>query len=181
MIKIARKKASAEKQKIDFQSISMQRLRIDSKFDAVICLFASFDYIIKEREIMKSLKNINALLSIGGIFIMDFWNENVFKNYEGKCTVKDIDKNGLRLLRISETKKSRHKNTFDVHIKCIAIKRNKIISEIREVHKCRYFSMPEIKRCFETSGFRVLKFCPFLELDSAPENSGFVTVIAEKI
>lgn len=57
-----------------FQDAEIQELNSQSKFDAVMCLFGTFNYLTSDMEIEKSLKHLYNILKNSGLFIIEIWN-----------------------------------------------------------------------------------------------------------
>ena len=57
-----------------FHQGDMRDFHGDRIYDAAVCLFGSFDYILENEDVEKSLKNIRELLRPEGLFILEVWN-----------------------------------------------------------------------------------------------------------
>jgi SAM-dependent methyltransferase len=180
MLKVARQKTSSLCQNIIFSQAAMEDYVSKQLFDAVICMFAAFDYLVLDETIASALQNVYSSLNNSGLFVIDFWNLNKFKNHTEKFRVKDIKHGNSRLIRISETTNLNHENILQMKIKCLYIKGTQIIEELNEVHYMRYFEIEEITRMMTEHGFEVLKICPFLDLNSESQNSWTLSLIARK-
>lgn len=119
MVEIAKNKG------LDASVCAMQDIDYTDRFDAVICMFASFDYIISDTNVSKMLHNVYKALKQGGVFIFDFWNkEYVEKDYKpireksGRLSFTSL-KNDIAKIKIyfggqSETHFMRYYNPEDV-------------------------------------------------------------------
>lgn len=71
MLSIAQNKADKQKQKIRFLNQDMSQLRINDKFDSVLCMCDGVNYIIEEKAVLSFFKNVYERLADGGLFIFD--------------------------------------------------------------------------------------------------------------
>ena len=69
MISIARKRSTAEK--IDFFVEDMADIKLNRKFDIVVCSFDSINYIINQDHLQRVFVNIYKHLNEGGYFVFD--------------------------------------------------------------------------------------------------------------
>jgi SAM-dependent methyltransferase len=67
----------ATSKKLDVSVCAMQDLKYNEEFDAAICLFAAFDYLVRDTDIELTMDNVYKALKPGGIFVFDFWNKPV--------------------------------------------------------------------------------------------------------
>ncbi|MBU0894792.1 MAG: class I SAM-dependent methyltransferase [Nanoarchaeota archaeon] len=88
MLKIANKKVKAK-----LLQANMSDFNIDEKFDAIICMFASFNHLLSIRESIKALRCFYKHLKKNGILILDLHNsktkgskEDNFKNIYRKMS-----------------------------------------------------------------------------------------------
>src|SRR3990167_9241090 len=65
--------AMAEKKmpKLDFYQQDMVQLKLDSKFDVIVCLFASVNHVLAFDDWERLFANVKAHFTPGGIFIFD--------------------------------------------------------------------------------------------------------------
>lgn len=53
---------------------------LPNKFDAIVNLFTTFGYFLKDSENEKVLINVNTMLKSKGVFFMDYLNSNIIRN-----------------------------------------------------------------------------------------------------
>ena len=157
MINIAKNKAASQEVNIKFHVSPMQSFKINSQFEAVICMFASMDYLINDKDILRMLKRVKKVLKPNGLFLFDFWDEKEFLNHNERFRVKDVGQKGIRLIRIAESANDIHRKILKVKVNCLVIKNKKIIDEFSEFHCSRYFQKKEIIYFLEKSGFEIVK------------------------
>ena len=76
MINVAIRECKKKKLNIKFYNESFQTCgKIGKKYNIIVSMFSSINYLLSCSDLLKSFKNINSLLVDGGIFIFDFWGD----------------------------------------------------------------------------------------------------------
>lgn len=70
MLDVARKRFP----QANFRLADMQNFRLDSTYDALICLFGTFNYLTTSQEIQTALDSIYKVLKPKGLLILEIWN-----------------------------------------------------------------------------------------------------------
>jgi SAM-dependent methyltransferase len=182
MIKIAKQKNKENNLDIEYFNESFQTSeKIKKKYDVILSLFSSINYLTEYEDISKSLKNFKALLNEGGIFIFDFWNGNAVIRDFSPLKIKRVSKGKKEIIRISETTLDLISQVSKVKFHFIKIDDGIIVNEFDEEYKVRYFFLQEMQDLLQSHGFRVVGSCPFLE-NSKPVSAydWNVTFIAKK-
>lgn len=165
MINIANEKAKKLDLDINFQIQNIQSFEFNKTFDVIICMFATFGYITKDSDIILTLKQIKKHMHKDSLFIFEFWNGDlVIKNYD-RCRVKSLERDGRRLIRISQTNLDKNKNIAQIDIECLVLDHTKAVDNFKETHYIRYFFFDEIKNHLNDLGFELLKLIPLHEID----------------
>lgn len=95
MVALAREKGQ-ELGNVDFQVADMRAFNLTSKFDAVICLFDSINYLTEIRDVQTTIASISSVLNHGGLFVFDFNRPIIYSAYSGD-TVRRCVENGILL------------------------------------------------------------------------------------
>ncbi|MFA5356551.1 MAG: methyltransferase domain-containing protein, partial [Candidatus Omnitrophota bacterium] len=165
MLRLAEEKAKLKGLKIRFMPARpMQRFKHKRKFDAVIAMFSSIDYVIDPKDFKDTLKNIRGCLKKDGVFTFDFWNrEYVLKHYSPirKRIFVDGDK---KVVRISKTTLDRANSVAKIKYTCSYFKNRDKLHSINELHKMKFYDIEDMKRLLDQAGFDVLACFPFLKL-----------------
>ena len=155
MLKIARKRIPDG----FFIKGKMQDFSIDRTFDAVISLFGSMDYLLTDKDVSLTIKNIKKLLRPSGIGIVEIWNDYPirrirFKPLSNVSTVishnKVIHRNrGFKILE------ENHRTIIEVNY--IYYIDNE---EVKDTHIMRVFGYEEFLNFLRKAGFNLIKTYP---------------------
>lgn len=166
MIYVARQECEREKIDIRFYNESFQSSNnIKNKYDVILSMFASIDYLTTYNDLSIALTNIHSLLKDDGIFIFDFWNGNAVVDYYSPLKIKRMKKNDIDIIRISETAIDKISQIASVKFNFIMLKNSMIITEFDELHLVRYFFLQEMVDILAANGFKTCFRCPFLKND----------------
>jgi SAM-dependent methyltransferase len=176
MLDIARGKCDC-----DFFNRDIRTLTLTSKFDCCLALFAVMGYVTDNLGIAKALANIRKLLTNDGIFVFDVWNGLAVLRKLPENRIKEVENDKMKIIRFARPTLKASDHICEVDYKLIMIEKDsKEISEINEKHIVRFFFPQEIKYYLESTGFEVLKLCPFLDLNGkVTENIWNMTIIAK--
>ena len=172
MLSMARKKARERGLKIKFMGcLPMQRFRHRRKFDAVIAMFSSIDYMVKLSDLKNTLKNVRASIRPGGIFVFDFWNKDcVVKAFTPFKKVEFRD-GKHKVVRISRVSLNKNYSVAVINYTCDYFISGKHSVRIKELHKMKYYNIPEMVKILNDNGFCVLACFPFMGLGKKIKDS----------
>ena len=146
---------------------------LKTKFDLAICLFESFGYITKEKDIKKALKNINAHLKPEGLFILSFINgEKTFK--DSIPIIKRTIKSGNNYIERNSI------SSFNRDTNIVSIKQSflgeidDITEKFIEIHEMKYFFIDELTELLKKHKFKVLEI-------KNDKKSWATTIICKKV
>ncbi|MBU4485291.1 MAG: methyltransferase domain-containing protein [Candidatus Delongbacteria bacterium] len=142
----------------NFKVGDMRNFKTKKKFDNVISVFDSLNYLTDPKEMSKCFISVNNALNNGGLFLFDFNSiYGLVNEWEG--------------IKIEETEDFfiSYDSTFDTNrliLECdmrffIKDESGKFIS-FEETHYERGYSPDEIKDLLKHNGFQLVKILPFL-------------------
>jgi 2-polyprenyl-3-methyl-5-hydroxy-6-metoxy-1,4-benzoquinol methylase len=180
---IAQRKFKKNNLDAKFVKADMQNFKLDEKFDACISLFSSLSYLLKEKELKKTLKNIRNHLKPSGLLIFDFWNaEGVLK--EKPSTKVKIINNKTRIIRIATPSMNINKQICAIDYHCLVLKNKTIIDEFNEIHNIKYHYLQNLKKIVKDTGFKIILVT---NMDKNPptisyyKDSWYLTIVARRI
>ena len=103
-------------------------------------------YQATNADLEKVLETAAVHLSTGGLFLFDFWYGPAVLAQKPEVRVKRLEDREVRVTRIAEPSIYTDENCVDVNYDIFIEQRDSWeITEIREKHKMRYISLPELE------------------------------------
>ena len=165
MLEIARKKAASEGLTIDFHEQRINTLQLNSRFDAVISMFAVFGYQASNDSLEKTFLKVREHLEPGGIFIFDCWYGPTVLKEGPESRVKTLETGeGSRILRLVTPVLDVLNHVVNINYQVLEIKGTRIVAETKETHTMRFFFAQELSYFLEKAGFNRVRFYPFGDL-----------------
>ena len=176
MLKVAKQKCSGNFIKGNICDIS-----VNEKFDVCIAMFAVMGYITENSNIVKVLKNIHNHLKPNGLFIFDVWNGLAVLRILPESRIKNVENEDFKVIRFAEPKLKSYEHICEVNYKLLILnKKNNTFKDIDEKHSVRFYFPQELMLYLENAGFKVLKVCPFLDLNGRVDEGVWNMAIVAK-
>lgn len=177
MIEIANKNKNKN---TEFHINDITDFVLNRKFDVVLALFHVASYQTTNIELSAMLSNIFKHLKPGGIFIFDFWYTPAVFIQNATVKIKRLSDNEISIVRISEPVHHYNENIIDVNFELlINDKKNNVFDVVHELHKMRYFSIPELDFILNSFGMSVLRYEEWLTGKNPSQNTWGVCSIAK--
>ena len=161
MVEVANLKVSQE----NFASFvgDIAEMQLDETFDGVVALFHVISYQTSNDQLISVFNNAHRHIDDGGIFLFDVWYTPAVYTQKPETRVKRLKDDSIEVVRIAEPVMHSDNNVVEVNYHMIIKDRETgEISEFREVHHMRHFSIPEISLLAKHTGFNLLKAEEFL-------------------
>ena len=182
MLSIAKEKAKKIKADVNFFQADACDFNLNMKFDSIISMFAVMGYQTTNEDFERALLSISKHLRPGGLFIFDVWFGPAVISQEPEDTIKIIENNGEKIIRLTRSTLDIMKHTVDVNFNVMLIKEDKIHNPTEETHKMRFFFPMELELFLMNTGFQILKMTPFREIDGVlSKNNWDMTIVTRKI
>ena len=155
MIALARERTPAAAS-IDYVTASATDFDLGRKFSAVVSLFHVASYQTGPADLPAMLANVRRHLVAGGRLAFDFWHgPGVLADPPTRRERQVVDQ-GLRVFRVSEpthhAAEHRIDVSYDVRIENVAGGETHCL---REVHRLRYFFLPELEDMLRQARFAI--------------------------
>ena len=151
----------------------VRNINLNKQFDAVISLFHVASYQTTNEDFENYLKTACTHLKKGGIFIFDFWYGPAVLTDKPVIRIKRLGNESIKLTRISEPVIRENENIVDVNFEIIIEnKKSNQTDRINELHKMRYWFMPEMEFFIKKTEFELSGSYKWLSTD---EKLGFDT------
>lgn len=138
-----------------FQSGDFQTFRAARRFDAALSLFHVVSYLPENGDVLAAFRNTRRHLKRGGTFIFDVWYGPAVLKDRPAVRIKRCEGHDASLIRLAEPILMTDRNLVDVHYHVMVRSAcSGDVREIREVHRMRYFFLPELDQYLQMSNFR---------------------------
>ena len=155
MIELARARTAAAAG-IEFIAGAAAEFNLGRSFGAVVSLFHVASYQAGAGEMLRMLENVRRHLNPGGIFVFDFWHGPGVLADPPVERVRRAEDERIRVTRIA---KPTHRPeecivdvNFEVNIEDVA---DGAAERIEELHRLRYFSVPELESLLHRAGLAI--------------------------
>ena len=181
MLAIAKAKATRANLSVEFQQGDIRTLDLGRTFDAVIAMFAVMSYQTTNDDLAAAFHTTRHHLKPRGLFVFDCWFGPAVLTQRPSDRYKIVEVNGERIIRFASPVLDILQHTVQVNFKILRLRNGQVVDEVDESHLMRFLFPQEIAYYLAEAGFKLLKLCPFMELNRQPtEQDWNVTVVAEK-
>lgn len=134
----------------------MKDIGFKEEFDAIICMYTSFNYLLTDQDIEKALAAFHRALRPGGIAILDLMNPIFYIGKFREITVEHHQEGQLCIQRtfkhtLDEVRSLWYQDEF------VVADDGNSVSTCREIHITRMFTYPEISRFIRDAQFVDIK------------------------
>ena len=169
MLERARARIPAEAaSRVSFVEADISSLRLERRFDAVVCMFAVLGYLIDDGDLRATLANVRRHLEPGGVFVFDVWYgpavESIGPDSRTKVVRDGVDEVERKAQGFLEPGRSVCTVAYDVtrrgpgHPPAIT----------HEEHRMRYFDEPELRSLLAEAGLELRSLTAFPAVEQAP-------------
>ena len=141
----------------------IRNLELGKKFDCVLSLFHVLSYQITNKSLKSVFQTAKKHLKEDGIFLFDFWFAPAVIHQKPQIRRKTINTDINTICRIAEPETLINKNQVNVKYTFYEFNhQTKHFNISSELHKMRFFSIPELEYLANDLGFKVLRseeFC----------------------
>ena len=133
--------------RLSFGPGDARTVRTGEHYDAVISLFHVMSYQATDADLEAAFATAAAHLRPEGLFLFDFWYGPAVLAQRPELRVKRLEDAAIRVTRIAEPALDEAAGTVDVRYDVfVEEKASGRIAEVRETHRMRYLSLPELAR-----------------------------------
>lgn len=182
MVQVARECSKKEGRDIKFEVADIREYHTAEKFDAVLSLFHVISYQNSNEDLIRVFQTAGKALRKGGTFVFDLWYGPGVLSDKPAVRVKTVEDSEYLLYRIARPDMRIEDNVVDVHYEVLAVNRETSnVQRITEVHKMRYFFIPEIRHYLKETGFELLRCLDCRTLQKTDFNSWTAYCVARKM
>lgn len=133
--------------RLSFGPGDVRNVRLDRKFDTVLALFNVMGYQVTDDDLRATFMTAAAHLHPGGVFLFDFWYGPSVEIDPPVTRVKRMENDAWRIVRVAEPTVHHDENVIEIDFTIFVQERAKgAIERLDELHRVRYFSVPELRR-----------------------------------
>jgi len=182
MLKYARDKSRHSQSSMEFHHSDLRTFRLNTTFDAAICMFSVLGYITENSEFENMLRNVRNHLKKGAVFVFDVWNGLAVMKLYPEVRIKRVTTGDLQIIRMVEPELDAFSHICHNHYQMIVIEGDKVIDDIKENHAMRFFFPQEICILLESTGFEVLRICTFPQImEKVDESTWNMAIVARAV
>ena len=157
MIGEAKKKAHEADLAIDFQLQDMGKITLPQKFDAAVCLFGGFGYLLTKEDLNGFFNGIRDCLKGPSLLIFEYWNVKTVKpGFRSWIKVENEDK-GTTIIRLSESKWDEKDSIISLDMEFFVFSGKEVIDRFTEVHNLLCHDKYEIDNILRDNKFELIE------------------------
>ena len=167
--------------KCDFEIADLQTYKKEDLVDAIICMFGTFNYIIKDQEISDALVNIRESLRPKGLFILEIWNSSPVRKIKRK-PIAPVSLSKVGSIMIKRNRGFRVASSPEGNENLVEVNfiYNLNQETVKDRHVMRVFSYSEIQTILMSIGFDILNNYSNFRMDKFQESAGRMLLICKR-
>ncbi len=158
----------------------MKDIEFREEFDAIICMYTSFNYLLTDQDIEKALVAFYRALRPGGIVILDLMNPIFYIGKFREITVEHHQEGQMCIQRtfkhtLDEVRSLWYQDEF------VVADDGNSVSTCREIHTMRMLTYPEISRFIRDAQFVDIKcYGNFTDLVEAEDKAERLILVCKR-
>ena len=149
---IARRKAREGHVPIRFVQADMRSFGLGSTFDAAVCMFGAFGYLLSTRDVLQCLRSVRRHLAPDGLFAFEFWQSSAARPPPYQSWFHKVGPE-FELVRLAESRYDRRTRLLPVEFRFFVFKGRRVLDRFDETHTIRMYQVPEIRGLLREAGF----------------------------
>lgn len=172
-LSVAREKARRAGLPIRFVRGDMRSFDLDRTFDAAVCLFGAFGYLLSPSDVVRALRTVRRHLRPGGLFVFEFWQSSGARpaGFQGWFHKAGPE---YELVRLSESRYDPRTGLLPIEFRFFVFRGRRLLDRFDEAHLVRTHSVAAMRSLLLRSGFEVIAFTA-----ATPQEKGFRPVRAD--
>lgn len=180
MVEVA-KRNSGKGVAIGYEVADIRNYTAKRSYDVVASLFHVMSYQNSNKDITDAFCTAANAVKEDGIFVFDLWYGPGVLSDKPAVRFKTVEDDECVLYRIAVPIMHVEENVVDVNYQIfITDKKTGYVRLIKEVHKMRYFFVPELRAYLQNAGFELLECLDSNTLQNADFHSWTAICVARK-
>jgi len=155
MLALARKKAASLRTRPRFVHADMRSFHLGRTFDAAVCMFGAFGYVLPERDAVRSLRSVHAHLEPGGLYVFEFWQGSAARPAPFESWL-DVRRKNLEIVRLEVARYDPRTGRLPWEFQLIVLEGQRLIDRFEEVHTIQTYSLPGMRDLLRRGGFDLI-------------------------
>ena len=170
MLSQAEKKAGASSGNgnVSFECGDVCTVDLERTFDASIMMFAVLSYQLRNTDVSAALRTVRRHLRPGGLLIFDVWYGPAVLYQRPAQRARVIPTPDGEMLRFANGELDNQRQLCGVEIHLWRIVGNKLVANVEESHRMRYFFPMELELFLEVAGFTLIRLGGFPDFAHEP-------------
>lgn len=180
MIRKARQKANRYNANVQFREMDFLDVRMDKKFDVVLSLFDSVNYLHKHKDIRRLLSEVKKVLLPESLFIFDFTTpRNSIHAIQYLHNEEGYTEDNYHFFRKSwyDAREKIHYNEFE--IEKLDHDSETVLERYSEIHRQRIYTLKEMLDIIKRSDYNIVAKYDGFDLIDANDNSLRITMVLQ--
>lgn len=178
MLESAQKKADKTGQKIELFQGDMRDFSFDEKFDAVLCLYDSINYILEKDEMAQVFENVYNVLEPNGLFIFDVTTErNIVQHFHLQTFAENEDDFSYIWKNVYSYRDRICRTVLTFFLR----ENDDSFKRYEELHLQKIFEVNEIEDLLEKTGYKLLSAFDAFSMRKWNKDSDRINFTARKI
>jgi len=178
MIRKAKEKQTPSTETLRFRQMDFLNIDLEKKFDIVVSIFDSINYLHRARDIQTLLSEVEKIINEQGLFIFDFTTpRNSIKAINYLDNEEGYTGNNFRFFRKStyDAKNQIHHNNFKIDK--LGRDQETVLKRYTEKHSQRIYTLNEMLDIVRSSNFQIVAEYEDFDLIEATEKSLRITMV----
>ncbi len=155
---MARRKARRARLPIRFLQSDMRSFDLGTTFDAVICMFGAFGYLLNPSDAVGALRSVRRHVRPDGLFVYEFWQSSGVLSPPFQSWFHKVGEE-YELVRLSESRFDAKTQLLPIEFRFFVFKDGKVRDRFDETHTVRTYPMEGMRALLRRGGFRLLAAC----------------------
>jgi SAM-dependent methyltransferase len=170
MLELAKDKSRDSSLDCTFIQSDIRTFKSKQKFDVIIMMFAVLGYLTDNEDLLQALDTVQSHLNPGGLFICDVWYGPAVLHQKPGERVRVTDEGNTKIIRASEGVLNSLHHIVTVHFRLWKIEGDRLVEDISEEHRMRFFFPQELQMFFRMRGLSIQKMRSFPDIDFEPSD-----------
>ena len=132
----------------------MRSFDLGKTFDAAVCMFGAFGYLLTPRDIGRCLRSVRRHLSSAGLFAFEFWQGSAARPspYPSWTHKRDPD---LEIVRLEVSRFDPRTGRLPIEFRFFVLRHGRVLDRFDEVHVVQTHDRDEMRTLLRRSGFEL--------------------------